>query len=295
MRHKESIFVNLLLESMKIFDKSTRIADSIVTGSEQMTLFAGPCAAESLEICLETGRTVKALCEKLGINYVFKASFDKANRTSAGSYRGKGMEDGLDILAAVKSELNVPVVTDIHESVQAAEVAEVVDVLQIPAFLCRQTDLLIAAGETGKTVKIKRGQFMAPEDMKYAVDKVKETGNENVLLTERGASFGYHNLVVDMRGLPVMRQYAPVIFDVTHSVQQPGGLGGKSGGQRQFAPFLARAAAGAGVDGFFIETHPEPSKALSDGPNMIPLAEMEEFLAMIHDAWKCGRKYVEQR
>ncbi len=277
---------------MNQFETPTDIAGRYTVGQDRMVLFAGPCAAESKDICLRTGTHVKALCEKLGIDYVFKASFDKANRTSAGSYRGKGMEEGLEILAYVKKELNVPVVTDIHESYQAAEVAEVVDVLQIPAFLCRQTDLLLAAGETGKTIKIKRGQFMAPEDMKYAVDKVKETGNENVLLTERGASFGYHNLVVDMRGLPVMRQYAPVIFDVTHSVQQPGGLGGKSGGQRQFAPFLARAAAGAGVDGFFIETHPDPSVALSDGPNMIPLDEMEEFLKMLLEVWKVGKKYV---
>ncbi len=277
---------------MNRFDKPTQVGDNYKAGGDRMVLFAGPCAAESHKICLETGAHVKELCAELGIDYVFKASFDKANRTSAGSYRGKGMEEGLEILETVKKALDVPVVTDIHESYQAAIAADVVDVLQIPAFLCRQTDLLIAAAETGKTIKIKRGQFMAPEDMKYAVDKVKEAGNDKVLLTERGASFGYHNLVVDMRSLPVMRQFAPVIFDVTHSVQQPGGMGGKSGGQRQFAPFLARAAAGAGVDGFFIETHPEPAKALSDGPNMIPLNEMEEFLKMLLEVWAVGRKYV---
>ena len=196
------------------------------------------------------------------------------------------MEGGLEILSRVKKDLGVPTVTDVHESYQCAEVAEVVDVLQIPAFLCRQTDLLIAAAKTGKAVKVKKGQFMAPEDMRYAVDKVREAGNDNVFLTERGASFGYHNLVVDFRSLPIMRQYAPVIFDVTHSIQQPGGLGGKSGGQREFAPYLTRAAASVGVDGFFIETHPNPSKALSDGPNMVPLNEMEEFLKMIKKYWE---------
>ncbi|MCA6073437.1 3-deoxy-8-phosphooctulonate synthase [Fulvivirga sedimenti] len=277
---------------MKTFDKPVQITDSISIGTNRMVLFAGPCAAETVEICLTVGRHVQKLCRELDIDYVFKASYDKANRTSKGSYRGKGMEEGLEILAAVKKELNVPVVTDIHESDQAAPVAEVVDVLQIPAFLCRQTDLLIAAGETGKPVKIKRGQFMAPEDMQYAVDKIRQTGNEKVFLTERGASFGYHNLVVDMRALPTMRQFAPVVFDITHSVQQPGGMGGSSGGQRQFAPFLARAAGAAGVDGFFIETHPNPSVALSDGPNMIPLEEMEEFLKMLKEAWEVGKKYV---
>ena len=277
---------------MNKFNKPVSISDSVTIGSDRMVLFAGPCAAESLEICLKTGKHVKELCQELNIDYVFKASFDKANRTSKGSYRGKGMEEGLEILAEVKKELNVPVVTDIHESYQAAPVAEVVDVLQIPAFLCRQTDLLIAAGETGKPVKIKRGQFMAPEDMQYAVDKIWKTGNEKVFLTERGASFGYHNLVVDMRALPVMRQFSPVVFDVTHSVQQPGGMGGSSGGQRQFAPFLARAAAAAGVDGFFIETHPNPAEALSDGPNMIPLEEMSDFLKMLKEAWVVGKKYV---
>ena len=234
---------------------------------------------------MEVGTEVKKICNGLGIDYVFKASFDKANRTSAGSYRGPAMEGGLEILARVKKELNVPVVTDVHESYQCAEVAEVVDVLQIPAFLCRQTDLLIAAAETGKAVKVKKGQFMAPADMMYAVNKVREAGNANVFLTERGTSFGYHNLVVDMRSLPVMRQFAPVVFDVTHSIQQPGGLGGKSGGQREFAPYLTRAAAAAGVDGCFIETHPNPSKALSDGPNMVPLKEMEDFLKMIKRYW----------
>jgi 2-dehydro-3-deoxyphosphooctonate aldolase (KDO 8-P synthase) len=276
---------------MEKYTKEVNIGSSIRTGKNKMILFAGPCAAESYDICIETGTKVKEICKKLDIEYIFKSSFDKANRTSAGSYRGPSREGGLEILARVKKELNVPIVTDVHESYQCAEVADVVDVLQIPAFLCRQTDLLKAAARTGKVVKIKKGQFMAPEDMKYAVDKVRGEGNDNVLLTERGASFGYHTLVVDMRSLPIMRQYAPVIFDVTHSVQQPGGKGGSSGGQREFAPFLARAAGAAGVDGFFIETHPNPEKALSDGPNMIPLHQMEEFLVMAKKAWELGAGY----
>ncbi|UII31667.1 3-deoxy-8-phosphooctulonate synthase [Fulvivirga ulvae] len=277
---------------MEIFKESVKITENINLGGDRLVLFAGPCAAESYDICMETGAKVKEVCQQLDIDYVFKASFDKANRTSAGSYRGKGLDSGLEILSRVKKDLSVPAVTDIHESYQAKEVAEVVDVLQIPAFLCRQTDLLLAAAETGKMVKVKRGQFMAPEDMKYAVDKVRGAGNPNVCLTERGVSFGYHNLVVDMRALPTMRQYAPVVFDVTHSVQQPGGAGGTSGGQRQFAPYLGRAAAAVGVDGFFIETHPNPSKALSDGPNMVPLNEIEEFLKMLKEVWMLGKSFV---
>lgn len=274
---------------MDVFEKPVTITDSISIGGSRLVLFAGPCAAESYDICMETGTEVQRICKQLDIDYIFKASFDKANRTSSGSYRGPSMEGGLEILSRVKKDLGVPIVTDVHESYQCAEVAEVVDVLQIPAFLCRQTDLLIAAAKTGKAVKVKKGQFMAPADMKYAVDKVREAGNEKVFLTERGTSFGYHNLVVDIRSLPIMRQYTPVVFDVTHSIQQPGGLGGKSGGQREFAPYLTRAAAAAGVDGFFIETHPNPAKALSDGPNMVPLNEMEEFLRMIKKYWEIGR------
>ena len=219
-------------------------------------------------------------------NYIYFEYPEKGGQVAIRMGKWKGIRTN------VKKDLNVPIVTDVHESYQCAEVATVVDVLQIPAFLCRQTDLLKAAARTGKAVKVKKGQFMAPEDMKFAVDKVKAEGNNNVFLTERGASFGYHNLVVDIRSLPIMRQYSPVIFDVTHSIQQPGGLGGSSGGQREFAPFLARAAAAAGVDGFFIETHPKPEKALSDGPNMIPLSEMGDFLAMVHGFWKGQRSLV---
>jgi len=274
---------------MEIFKEKVNVTNNITLGGDKLVLFAGPCAAESYDICMETGTEVNKICETLGIDYVFKASFDKANRTSSSSYRGPSLEGGLEILSRVKKDLKVPIVTDVHESYQCAEVATVADVLQIPAFLCRQTDLLIAAAKTGKAVKVKKGQFMAPADMKYAVDKVREAGNPNVFLTERGTSFGYHNLVVDIRSLPIMRQFAPVVFDVTHSIQQPGGLGGKSGGQREFAPYLTKAAAAAGVDGFFIETHPNPSKALSDGPNMVPLAEMNDFLRMIKRYWDLNR------
>ncbi|MFN3840965.1 MAG: 3-deoxy-8-phosphooctulonate synthase [Cyclobacteriaceae bacterium] len=274
---------------MEIFKQPVSITDTITLGSKRLVLFAGPCAAESYDICMETGSKVKSLCDALGIDYVFKASFDKANRTSGGSYRGPSVDMGLEILAMVKKDLKVPIVTDVHESHQCADVASVADVLQIPAFLCRQTDLLRAAARTGKAVKIKKGQFMAPEDMKYAVEKVRSEGNSNVFLTERGASFGYHTLVVDMRSLPIMRQFTPVVFDVTHSVQQPGGMGGSSGGQREFAPYLSRAAAATGVDGFFIETHPNPEKALSDGPNMIPLSQMEEFVTKLKAFWDLQR------
>ncbi len=268
-----------------------KIREGVVLGGEKPVLFSGPCAVESFDICMEIGSKVKAWADQYGFSYVFKASFDKANRTSSNSFRSIGMDASLEVLQRVGKALDVPLVTDIHESYQAAEVAQVVDVLQIPAFLCRQTDLLLAAAETGKAVKIKRGQFMAPEDMQYAVSKVRAAGNDNVCLTERGFSLGYHNLVVDMRGLPIMRQFAPVVFDITHSVQQPGGQGGSSGGQREFAPVLARAAAATGIDGFFIETHPEPSKALSDGPNLIPLHRMGDFLQMLKDSWELGQRY----
>lgn len=268
---------------MELFKQKVKITDTIAIGGERLVLFAGPCVAESYDICMETGAEVKAICAELNIHFVFKASFNKANRTSGGSYRGHSMEEGLKILERVKKDLKVPIVTDVHESYQCEEVAAVADVLQIPAFLCRQTDLLKAAAKTGRVVKIKKGQFMAPADMKYAVDKVREEKNDKVILTERGTSFGYHNLVVDFRSLPIMRQYAPVVFDVTHSIQQPGGMGGSSGGQREFATYLAKAAAAVGVDGFFIETHPNPEKALSDGPNMVPLKEMREFVEMLRN------------
>jgi 2-dehydro-3-deoxyphosphooctonate aldolase (KDO 8-P synthase) len=267
------------------------LAPGVSLGAENLVLIAGPCVIESLDLCVHTAESLKEITDRLGICYVFKASYDKANRTAGHSFRSIGFDESLQILSRVHQEVGVPVLTDVHESIQVPAVAEVANVLQIPAFLCRQTDLLLAAGQSGRAVNIKKGQFMAPEDMCFATEKVKGTSNQNVFLTERGTTFGYHNLVVDMRSLPIMRQFAPVIFDVTHSVQMPGGLGGSSGGQREFAPFLARAAAAAGVDGFFIETHPEPQKALSDGPNMIPLGEMEDFLKMLIDLWTAGKKY----
>lgn len=277
---------------MKIFKNRAKITDNIEVGGDRLVLLAGPCAAESYDICMQIGEQVKEICQSLNIDYVFKASFDKANRTSVNSYRGPGLHEGLELLSKVKQALDVPIVTDIHESHQAEAIGQVADVIQIPAFLCRQTDLIVASANTGKMVNIKRGQYMAAADMQYSVKKSESTGNTNVCLTERGVSFGYHNLVVDMRSLPIMRQYAPVIFDTTHSVQQPGGAGGSSGGQREFAPYLSRAAAAAGVDGFFVETHPDPDKALSDGPNMVQLDNMQEFISMLKETWELGRRYV---
>ncbi len=270
---------------MKIYTDKVFFTPKMELGAGKPILLSGPCVVESEDLCLEIAEEVQKIANDLGFEYVFKASFDKANRTSGSSFRSLGLEESLVILDMVKNTYNVPVVSDIHESYQASEVASVVDVLQIPAFLCRQTDLLEAAGRTGRAVNIKKGQFMAPQDMKYAVDKVKSTGNPNVTLTERGTTFGYQNLVVDFRSLPIMREFAPVIMDVTHSVQQPGGAGGKSGGLREFTPYLANAAAAVGVDGFFIETHPNPSQALSDGPNMIPLAQLHTFLSSVKQYW----------
>jgi 2-dehydro-3-deoxyphosphooctonate aldolase (KDO 8-P synthase) len=248
-------------------------------GQGKLALIAGPCMAESLELCLEVGRHLADVCRRLDIGYVFKASFDKANRSSNSSYRGPGLEQGLAWLAEVKRQLGLPVISDIHEPSQAAPAAAVLDALQIPAFLCRQTDLLEAAGATGKAVNVKKGQFMAPQEMKQAVEKVRGGGGSSVLLTERGTFFGYNRLVNDMRGIPIMRQFAPVVFDATHSIQEPGGLGGSSGGQPQYAPVLAKAALAAGADALFIETHPRPAEGKSDAACMLPLADMEKLLA----------------
>ncbi len=248
-------------------------------GGGPLLVIAGPCVIEGEQVTLDTARELKAICEGLGLPFVFKCSFDKSNRTSIGSFRGPGMEDGLKTLDKVRSEVGVPVITDIHTPLQAAPVAEVVDALQIPAFLCRQTDLLVAAAKTGKPVNVKKGQFLSPWDMRNVVEKFTSAGGESLMLTERGSSFGYNNLVVDFRSFAIMRSFGyPVIFDVTHSLQLPGGLGKKSGGQSEFAPMMARAAAAAGIDGLFFETHPEPDKALCDGPNMIPLSEVEAML-----------------
>jgi len=245
----------------------------------RLTLIAGPCVIESEKLCLKVAATLKRTCAQLEINYVFKASYDKANRTSAQSFRGPGLEAGLKVLAKVRSEIGVPVLTDVHTETQAAIAGETVDILQIPAFLCRQTDLIEAAVLTGKVVNLKKGQFLSPQEMGHVVRKATSAGGRRILLTERGTTFGYNNLVADMRSIPILKRFGwPVIFDATHSVQLPGGGGDKSGGQREFAPVLARAALAAGADGIFIETHPQPDRASSDGPNMIPLAQMPVLL-----------------
>jgi 2-dehydro-3-deoxyphosphooctonate aldolase (KDO 8-P synthase) len=245
-------------------------------------LISGPCQIESRDHVMEVASELKAICEKLGIPLIYKSSFDKANRTSASAARGIGMVEGLKILAEVRERFAIPVLTDVHLPDQCAPTAEAVDVLQIPAFLSRQTDLLLAAGETGRAVNVKKGQFLAPWDMVNVAAKIASTGNHNILLCERGTSFGYNTLVTDLRGLPVMAQTGyPVVFDATHSVQQPGGQGTSSGGQREFAPVLARAALAVGVAAVFIESHPDPDHAPSDGPNMIPLQQMPALLARL--------------
>jgi 2-dehydro-3-deoxyphosphooctonate aldolase (KDO 8-P synthase) len=250
-----------------------------------LALIAGPCQMESRAHALEMASALKEIASRLSIGLVYKTSFDKANRTSAKSARGLGLDQALPVFAEIRDTLGLPVLTDVHEAEQCARAAEVVDVLQIPAFLCRQTDLLIAAAETGKTVNVKKGQFLAPWDMKNVVAKITGAGNRNVLVTERGASFGYNTLVSDMRALPILARDtgAPVIFDATHSVQQPGGQGTSSGGEREFVPVLSRAAVAVGVAGVFIETHQDPDKAPSDGPNMVPLKEMEALLRRLID------------
>lgn len=244
-------------------------------------LIAGPCMIESEALVLETAAALKTITGRLGIPFIFKSSFDKANRTSASSPRGPGLEEGLRILEKVKRELGLPILTDVHEFTPLDEVADVVDVLQTPAFLCRQTDFIQAVARQGKPVNIKKGQFLAPWDMANVIDKARATGNEQIMACERGVSFGYNTLISDMRGLAVMRTAAPVVYDATHSVQQPGGLGGASGGQREFVPVLARAAVAAGVAGLFMEVHPNPDQALSDGPNMWPLDRLEPLLATL--------------
>jgi 2-dehydro-3-deoxyphosphooctonate aldolase (KDO 8-P synthase) len=243
-------------------------------------LISGPCVIESEALCLKVAASLKKTCDRLGVNYLFKASFDKANRTSSQSFRGMGVEAGLEILARVRSKIGVPILTDVHSEAQAALAGEIVDALQIPAFLCRQTDLINAAVRTGKIVNVKKGQFLSPLEMGQVVKKAQGVGGKKIVVTERGTTFGYNNLVADMRSIPILKRFGcPVIFDATHSVQLPGGGGDKSSGQREFAPVLARCAVVAGADGLFIETHPDPDRALSDGPNMIPLAEMPKLLA----------------
>jgi 2-dehydro-3-deoxyphosphooctonate aldolase (KDO 8-P synthase) len=252
---------------------------------KKLFLIAGPCVMESYELMLEVGQAMRDLCELLGVLYIFKSSYDKANRTSINSFRGPGLEKGLQWLSDLKQELGVPVVTDIHSPDEARIAGEVCDVIQVPAFLCRQTDILVAAARTGRVVNIKKGQFMAPWDMDKVVEKVKISGNDQVIITERGTTFGYNNLVVDMRAIAIMKSFGvPVVFDATHSVQQPGGLGTCSGGDSRYAPVLARAAVAAGADGVFMEVHPAPEKALCDGPNSLRLEDvpgcLEELVAI---------------
>ena len=264
--------------------KIVNVTDTVSFGTKALTLMAGPCVIESHNACLELAEALVGLTQKLGIPYIFKASFDKANRTSLSAYRGPGLEKGLETLAEVKSRFNVPIVTDIHEPWQCEPVAEVCDVLQIPAFLCRQTDLVVAAAKTGRVINVKKGQFMAPEDMVNVVRKIESEGNNRIVLIERGASFGYHNLVADMRSLLVMRELGyPVVFDATHSVQRPGGLGTGSGGDGRWAPALARAAVATGVDGLFMETHFNPPEALSDAANAIAFSALEDLLTKLQN------------
>ena len=250
----------------------------VVIGSGRLALIAGPCVAEGLEMCLEIAECVADVCRRLDVGYVFKASYDKANRSSADSYRGPGLREGLAWLAEVRQRTGAPVLSDVHDVAQVAPAAEVLDGLQVPAFLCRQTDLLVACGQSHRAVNIKKGQFMAPWDMERAVAKVRHAGNDQVLLTERGTSFGYNRLVTDFRGIPQMRRFAPVVFDATHSVQEPGALGSASGGEREYAPLLAAAAMAAGADALFIETHPDPPRARSDAATQIPLDQLESVL-----------------
>ena len=256
----------------------------------RLKLIAGPCVIENEKLCLRVAETLAKACERLRIYYVFKASFDKANRTSGKSFRGPGLEAGLKVLAKVRSEFGLPILTDVHTETQAAIAGEVVDILQIPAFLCRQTDLIDAAVTTGQIVNLKKGQFLSPGEMVRVVEKARSAGGDKILLTERGTTFGYNNLVADMRSIPIMKRTGcPVIFDATHSVQLPGGAGDRSGGQREFAPVLAKAALAAGADGVFIETHPKPDQALSDGPNMIALADVPKLLGELVNVFNAVR------
>jgi len=261
-----------------------------LTKPRQLFLIAGPCVIENEQLCRKVAASLTKTCRQLGIFYVFKASFDKANRTSGKAFRGPGLEAGLKTLAGIRDEFGVPVLTDVHNEAQAEAAAQAVDILQIPAFLCRQTDLIETAVRTGRIVNLKKGQFLSPGEMGRVAEKAKIAGGKRILLTERGTTFGYQNLVADMRSIPIMKSFGfPIIFDATHSVQLPGGGGDKSSGQREFAPVLAAAALAAGANGLFIETHPEPDKALSDGPNMIPLAEMAMVLKKLQKIFEAAK------
>lgn len=262
--------------------KIIKLDNISIGGNHPFVLIAGPCVIESKQRALAIGKKLKSITERLNVPFIFKASYDKANRTSIDSFRGPGLVDGLKILSEIKSQLNVPVLSDVHSMEEVDRAAEVLDIIQIPAFLCRQTDLVVKAARTGKIVNVKKGQFLAPWDMKSVVKKIEHAGGNKILLTERGVSFGYNNLVTDFKSLDVMRGFGyPVVFDATHSVQQPGGLGHASGGNSEYIPLLSRCAIAAGCDGLFMETHPDPSKALSDGPNMVPLNQMESLLKQL--------------
>jgi len=262
--------------------KQVKVGSATFGGAKQLVLIAGPCAIESEGLVMRVAEALKKLTAEVGCELVFKASYDKANRTSVTSFRGPGIEEGLRILERVKKEFDLPVISDVHDITQVKPAAEVLDIIQIPAFLSRQTDLLVAAGETGRAINVKKGQFLAPWDIQHGIGKIESTGNENILLTERGVSFGYNNLVTDMRSLVIMREMGyPVIFDATHSVQLPGGAGGSSAGQRQYVGALSRAAAATGIDGLFWEVHEDPEHALCDGPNSLPLAQVKTMLQQI--------------
>ncbi len=267
--------------------KEIKIGNIKIGGNKSLVLIAGPCVIESEKLCLDTGKKIKDIASKLGIPYIFKSSFDKANRLSIESYRGPGIKKGLEILKSVKQKLKVPILSDVHCQREIEEAAEVLDIIQIPAFLCRQTNIVVAAAKTGKVVNIKKGQFLAPWDILPIIKKVEATGNKKIILTERGASFGYNNLVSDFRALKIMRDFGyPVIYDATHSVQLPGGKGGCSGGQREFVASLSRAAVAFGCDGLFLEVHPNPDKAPCDGPNMIDLKALEKLLKEVKNIEK---------
>ncbi len=271
-----------MMKPQHVKTRTIDVGGIAIGGDEPFALIAGPCQIESLDHALMMAEKIAEACAPTGTRFIYKSSYDKANRSSIGTQRGIGLDEGLKILATVRERFGCPVLTDVHEAAQCAPVGEVVDVIQIPAFLCRQTDLLLAAGATGRAVNVKKGQFLAPWDMANVAKKIASTGNERILLCDRGTSFGYNTLVSDFRGLPIMAQAGyPVVFDATHSVQQPGGMGTTSGGQREFAPVLARAACAVGVSALFIETHQDPDHAPSDGPNMIPIGEMADLIGVL--------------
>lgn len=287
----KSIVFGLYFAYNLVMDMKTIKLRDFVIGDDKLTIIAGPCAAESQEVLDETAKGLKEITKKLGINFIFKSSFDKANRSSIYSYRGPGLDKGLEMLQSVKDKFDIPIVTDIHTPDQAEPVSKVVDMLQIPAFLCRQTDLLVAAAKTGKIVNIKKGQFLAPEQMGQLVKKVEDSGNNQILLTDRGCSFGYNNLVVDFRAIPIMQTFGyPVVFDATHSVQLPGAQGTCSGGDRRFVPTLAKAAVAAGANALFFEVHPDPDKAKCDGPNMLYLKDAENVFRICKEIFELVRK-----